>query len=370
MSGASSLGATQSVMLNNAVALNSNLTVSGDFALRLNGNITGGAANKLIKTGSGNLTLTGTSNFQGGVELNGGTLTVATNSGALGSGAVTATGDSRLEYTSPQVSSTPIFINNGVTLEFANVVQIINMGSIGGSATSTLAKTGSGELMLFNANAFSGLLDVREGTVTAAVANALGTNPNVLVGSGATVALTASNTINSLSGAGQVTVIAGSTFTVGAGNASSTFSGALSGLGALTKSGTGTLTLSGISGLSGNTTVSAGRLNIASSGSLASNLVTVANGATLGGSGTLTGGVTINSGGHLAVTSGSTLNTGTLTLASGSNLDIGLGTPTIATPMINVTGNVAINSSTFNFSDAGGLANGTYRLINYTGTLN
>ena len=369
VSGASSLGATQSVMLNNAVALNSNLTVSGDFALRLNGNITGGAANKLIKTGSGTLTLTGTSNFQGGVELNGGTLTVATNSGALGSGAVTATGDSRLEYTAPQVSSTPIVINNGVTLEFANVVQIINMGSIGGSATSTLAKTGSGELMLFNANAFSGLLDVRQGTVTAAVDNALGTNPNVLVGSGATVALTASNTINSLSGAGQVSVIAGSTFTVGAGNASSTFSGALSGLGALTKSGIGTLTLSGISGLTGNTTVSAGRLNIASSGSLASNLVTVANGATLGGSGTLSGGVTINSGGRLAVTSGSTLNTGSLTLASGSNLDIGLGTPTIATPMINVTGNVAINSSTFNFSDIGDLANGTYRLFNYTGTL-
>ncbi|WP_287915282.1 autotransporter-associated beta strand repeat-containing protein [Comamonas sp.] len=370
VSGASSLGATQSVMLNNAVALNSNLTVSGDFALRLNGNITGGAANKLIKTGSGNLTLTGTSNFQGGVELNGGTLTVATNSGALGSGAVTATGDSRLEYTAPQVSSTPIFINNGVTLDFANVVQIINMGSIGGSATSTLAKTGSGELMLFNANAFSGLLDVRQGTVTAAVANALGNNPNVLVSSGATVALTASNTINSLSGAGQVTVIAGSTFTVGAGNASSTFSGAFTGLGALTKSGTGTLTLSGISGLTGNTTVSAGRLNIGSSGSLASNLVTVANGATLGGSGTLTGGVTINSGGHLAVTSGSTLNTGTLTLSSGSNLDIWLGKPTIDTPMINVTGNVAINSSTFNFFDIGDFENGTYRLINYTGTLN
>ncbi|MCU1717247.1 autotransporter-associated beta strand repeat-containing protein [Pseudomonas sp. 5P_3.1_Bac2] len=370
VSGPSSLGATQSVMLNNAVALNSNLTVSGDFALRLNGNITGGAANKLIKSGLGNLTLTGTSNFQGGVELNGGTLTVATNSGALGSGALTATGDSRLAYTTAQVSSTSIAINSDVTLEFANDVQIIHMGQITGTATSTLVKSGTEELMLFNANAFSGLLDVRQGTVTAAVANALGNNPNLLVGSGATVALTASNSINSLSGAGQVTVIAGSTFTVGAGNASSTFSGALSGLGALTKSGTGTLTLSGISGLSGNTTVSAGRLNIASSGSLASNLVTVANGATLGGSGTLTGGVTINSGGHLAVTSGSTLNTGTLTLASGSNLDIGLGTPTIATPMLNVTGNVAINNSTFNFSDAGGLANGTYRLINYTGTLN
>lgn len=367
VSGASNLGSTASVVLNNAVALNSNLTVSGDNALRLNGNISGGAANKLIKTGQGNLTLAGTNNFQGGIELNGGTLTVATNSGALGSGAVTVTGDSRLAYNAAQVMSTPIAINSGVTLEFANNVQVIQLGQISGSGT--LAKTGTDELMLFMGNSFSGLLDVRQGTVNAAVANALGNNPDLLVGSGATVSMMASSSINSLGGSGEVNLASGSLFTVGAGNASSTFSGVLSGAGNLNKVGTGTLTLEGLNAFTGNTTVSAGRLNIASTGKLASNLVTVGNGATLGGSGTLVGGVTINNGGHLAVTSASTLNTGSLTLASGSNLDIGLGTPTIATPMLNVTGNVTISNSTFNFSDVGGLANGIYRLFNYTGSL-
>lgn len=79
--------------------------------------------------------------------------------------------------------------------------------------------------------------------------------------------------------------------------------------------------------------------------------------------------VTVNSGEHLAVSSGNTLTTGSLTLNSGSNLDITFGAPTIATPMINVIGNITISSSTFNFFNGGDMSNGTYRLFNYTGTL-
>ncbi len=66
----------------------------------------------------------------------------------------------------------------------------------------------------------------------------------------------------------------------------------------LTKTGTGTLTLSGASTYSGTTTVSAGTLLV--NGALGSGPVSVADGATLGGSGTIGGVVTVNAGGTLA----------------------------------------------------------------------
>ncbi|MGH8462506.1 MAG: autotransporter-associated beta strand repeat-containing protein, partial [Pseudomonas sp.] len=116
--------------------------------------------------------------------------------------------------------------------------------------------------------------------------------------------------------------------------------------------------------------VSAGRLTLGSGASLNSAGVTVVNGASLAGSGTLGSTLVVNSGGHLELTSGSTLTSGALTLSSGSIVDIALGAPTVATPMASVNGNLVISASpTFNFTDAGDMANGTYRLFNYTGTL-
>jgi autotransporter-associated beta strand protein len=90
----------------------------------------------------------------------------------------------------------------------------------------------------------------------------------------------------------------GTTGTLGAGNVAnsgtlvfnrsddSTYSGIISGSGAVTKSGIGRLSLSGSSSYNGATAVSAGELNL-SGGSIASSAVTVASGASLSGYGSV-----------------------------------------------------------------------------------
>ena len=152
---------------------------------------------------------------------------------------------------------------------------------------------------------------------------------------------------------------------VSRGNASSNFGGNIDGNGQLLKIGSGTLTLSGISDLSGATLVNAGTLNV--SGSLASSSVTVNNGASLTGSGALLGAANVASGGHLVLSSGNVLSVNSLSLASGSNLNVSLGAPS-TTALASVVGNLALNGQ-LNVSDAGGFGVGLYRLINYSGSL-
>lgn len=104
--------------------------------------------------------------------------------------------------------------------------------------------------------------------------------------------------------------------TIDTGNGGATFSGILSGSGNLSKSGSGTLTLSAGNSYSGTTTINAGTLQI--DGSLASSTVSVESGAILAGSGTLTGTVTIEDGGTIAPgNSPGTLSTGNLTMTAG-----------------------------------------------------
>jgi autotransporter-associated beta strand protein len=106
-------------------------------------------------------------------------------------------------------------------------------------------------------------------------------------------------------------------------NTSTTFAGTMEANGAdiiaLTKVGTGTLTLSGPNAYTGNTTVSAGTLLV--NGSTASgSAVTVQNTGTLGGSGTISGAVTVNSGGTLWAGTGAG-SLGTLTLGASPTLN-------------------------------------------------
>jgi outer membrane autotransporter protein len=96
-----------------------------------------------------------------------------------------------------------------------------------------------------------------------------------------------------------------------------TASAALQGAGGLTKVGSGTLTLSGVSTYGGQTTVEGGRLIV--NGSIANSAVTVLSGAALGGSGTV-GLTTIRSGATISPGNsiGSLSVNGNLVLAPGS----------------------------------------------------
>src|SRR5260221_12562237 len=75
------------------------------------------------------------------------------------------------------------------------------------------------------------------------------------------------------------------TLTTGSDNSSTTFSGAISGTGGLTKIGAGTLVLTGTNPYSGATAVNGGRLTV--NGSIPNSTLTVDGGPTLGGIGTI-----------------------------------------------------------------------------------
>src|SRR5205814_6835139 len=85
------------------------------------------------------------------------------------------------------------------------------------------------------------------------------------VAAGATLNVTGNETIGSLAGSGAVT-LGSMVLTTGGNNASTTFTGSISGTGgSINKSGSGTMALSGSNTYGGATTVSAGKLLIGAS---------------------------------------------------------------------------------------------------------
>src|SRR5690606_24485689 len=99
-----------------------NLTLNISSNLTLSGAITDGAGTYgLIKEGSGNLTLSGifTNNFNGGVTLNGGTLTLGKNS-ALGNGGTFTYQSGTLAFISDRSITNNIVLENNLTINNAN----------------------------------------------------------------------------------------------------------------------------------------------------------------------------------------------------------------------------------------------------------
>jgi autotransporter-associated beta strand protein len=160
---------------------------------------------------------------------------------------------------------------------------------------------------------------------------------------------------------------------VGNNNASTTYSGVLSGSGSLTKSGTGTWALSGANTYTGTTTINGGTLLINGNQSTATGAVTVNNSGTLGGSsGTIGGSVTVNSGGNLSPgNSPGILNTGSVTLNSNSNFKVDINGPTVGTQydQLDVAGTVTLNGGNLVITVGGTLTVGQqFTIINNDGT--
>ncbi|WP_342356518.1 autotransporter-associated beta strand repeat-containing protein [Pseudomonas salomonii] len=356
--GASTLDSNGAFSLGNNVVLNAGLTLGGTNNLTLAGVLSG--AGPLTKNGLANLTLNGNNTFSGGTTLNAGTLTLG-NANGLGNGALTVGGAATLD------NSASFGIGNAIALNADLTVAGNNDLSLNGvvSGAGNLIKNGLSDLTLAGNNTFTGAVDVLSGSLTLVNANALGSTAGVNVSAGAGVNLATDVSLAGLSGSGGVQLSGANTLTVGGVNTTSTFDGDVSGTGGLIKVGTGTLNLTGINGVTGNTAINAGTLNL--SGSLASAQVNVNNGGTLSGTGSLLGALDVNNGGHLALSSGNTLSAGALVLTSGANLDAALGAPSTAS-LLNVGGNLTL-AGNLNVTDAGGFGVGVYRLINYTGAL-
>ncbi len=286
----------------------------------------------LVKTGTGELTLSGDNGYSGGTTITGGTLT-ADHADSLGSGDIANSG--------------VLQVGEG---ELKNTL----------SGSGSLVKTGTGELTLSGDNDYSGGTTISGGTLTADHADSLGTGAiansgvlqvgegeleNTLSGSGSLVKTGSGElTLSGDNGYSGGTTITGGTLI--ADNADSLGTGAvansgvlqvgegelentLSGSGSLVKTGTGELTLSGDNSYSGTTTITDGTL-------IAAN-VNALGGGNIDNSGTLMldangafelANVTTHTGATTALAAGSTLDAGQLTQENGSTLSIDLGAAT------------------------------------------
>jgi autotransporter-associated beta strand protein len=146
--------------------------------------------------------------------------------------------------------------------------------------------------------------------------------------------------------------------------ATQTYSGVISGSGALAKAAGGSLLLTGNNTYTGPTTINQGTLLV--DGSLISP-VTVNSGGMLGGSGSLSS-VTVASGGSLSpgAAPGAMNVSGSLTLQSGAKMDYALDTPTDSDEVYMPSGPLVLSGQQFadlNFTPLGGFGQGTYMLI-------
>ncbi len=273
---------------------NSNQTYSGVLS----------GAGSLTKIGTGTLTLSGNNNFNGTTTISQGTLQVGNGggTGTLGTGNTSIAAGANLTF------------NRGGSYTYG--------GTIGGPGS--LTKTGIGTVILTTNNSY-GATTISQGTLQIGIGGGMGTlgsgNTSIAAGANLTFSRNDTHTYNGvISGDGSLTKTGtgiltltgnnsygattinqgtlqigngGGTGTLGTGNTSIaaganltfnrggsyTYGGTIGGPGSLTKTGTGTLMLSGSNNYTGATMINAGTLAVGST--LHSQTISVTNGAIL-----------------------------------------------------------------------------------------
>ncbi|MFA5262762.1 MAG: autotransporter-associated beta strand repeat-containing protein [Opitutaceae bacterium] len=345
-----------------------NVTVSDIIA-------TGGGS--LTKDGTGTLTLAAANTFTGAVSVGEGVLNIQ-NANALGTvaggvtvssgaelqlqaGGISFAGES-LDLNGTGVSSTGALRNisgnntwtGAVILDSASRInsdsgtftisgsisgsgQDLTVGGSGnttisnviGTGSGSLTKDGSGTLTLSASNTYTGGTTVNAGTLSTGASERLSNTGALTVNTGGTFNLGGyTETIGSLSGSGGSFTLGAGALTTGGDNSSTTYSGVISGTGgSLTKTGTGTFTLSGANTYSGTTTINQGTLKLGASNVLSdSTAVSIVSGATFDvNNQTETIARLSSTGGTLSIGTG-TLTTGDSTAASFNGSITGTGT--------------------------------------------
>ncbi len=149
------------------------------------------------------------------------------------------------------------------------------------SGAGSLTKSGAGTWTLSKPSTYTGPTTINTGTLQSGVVNALPITTDLTIASGAVLNLNNFNqTLGSLSGGGNL-ILGTATLTTGGDNASTTYSGIISGTGPVTKVGTGTWIVSGASTYTGSTSINAGTVNFNAIAALGAGTAININGATL-----------------------------------------------------------------------------------------
>ena len=356
--------------------------------------IISGTGAGIVKTGSGGvLELIGSNTFDGATSVNSGVLAVtnANSLGATSSGTTVASGATLELRGGVSLAAEPLNVSGAgeggvgairvpsgtattvgvVTLEGNTTIavdsgELDHVGQITDGVNSySITKIGAGTYNLTNANPFNGGVNINEGIAAISNNGSLGTGP-VTVADGASLELsggiTPANSGFTISGIGvsgegvilssgndtissPITLAADSRINVTTGKTLD-ISGVINDGGnthGLTKTGAGTLQLAGTNTYTDATVIDAGTLVVA--GTIAG--PATLNGGTLAGSGTVSGGI--------STTNPSTVNAGAV---GGSGI-------------LNSGGNVALASGTTFHADINGTTAGTnYDQLAVTGTIN
>ncbi len=242
----------------------------------------------LAKSGSGTLVLQTANTYSGGTTVSGGLINFAAANN-FGSGAIMLNGGG-LQWatgTTLDISSRLAALGAGGGTFDTNGNNVAFATGLGGSGG--LTKTGTGTLTLASAsNSYGGATVVNMGSLQAGIANAFAPSSAFTVAAGAVLDLNNFNqAIGSLAGAGAVT-LGTATLTTGNDNTSTTFSGAISGTGGLTKVGGGILTLATTNTYAGGTTIAGGLINFNALNNFGTGAITLAGGGLQWAAGTTT----------------------------------------------------------------------------------
>lgn len=354
-------------------------TLTGSSYTVQNGSVTailaGSAA--LTKSTAGTVSLSGVNTYTGTTTINGGTLQINSTAsmGVTSNGATINAGTLEL-LSGYNVSTTRLFSLGDVTSTFqvdANSTYTLN-GAIGNAASAgSLTKTGSGTLVLGSANTYGGsgsTTAINAGTLQASSDNQLGNSATALSfgGSGTGVFQ-----VNGASFSSARNVVLNSTGTVNTNNNNAAFSGAFSGNAGLTKTGEGTLTLSGTNTYKGDTTINAGTIVINSAASLGNGGALAINSATLEVAASFSTARNIslgNAASTIQVDPAQTYSVSGVVSGAGTLTKNGTGNLTLAGANT-FTGETVVNYGTLTAAAASGnaLANTTAITVNNSGTL-
>lgn len=273
-----------------------------------------------LGVGSAFTTVTLNSNLSVGTLIftNENSFLVASAGNTLTLGSIGAEALINVSAGSSNAIAVPVALTTNLTIARAASTVIALTNTIANSGgTRTLTLTGNGTLALSGNNSYGPAAGTVGTTVNGGVVE-LGHNNALGAGD---VNLTASSTLRALTGltVANNLVDGTGTATVDNNGNSVTLTGVISGGGALTKNGNGTLTLSSSNSYAGNTTINAGTVVLANGAGIP--------GGTNRGNVTLGDGVTLNLNGNSVVLNGlnSTTNTAVVDSLTGGAVTLTLG---------------------------------------------